>query len=273
TENGSAGTFYISRTGSTASSLAVNYTMSGTAVNGTDYQLLSGATTILAGASGVDVQITPINDAIAEGTETITLSLAPGAYGRGPAATYYLTDDETPAISVAFQPGSASALESAGTVSIPVVLSAPSGAPISVEYLVDTGARPTTTANGTAPPVLPFWVKCERLNTTFIGSISTDGTNWTGVSTQTIVVPSGSYLAGLYVNSYNVSVLSTGVFDNVIITNLQPGGTIGARTGANIGTTTLAGGSSLAGNTYTVWGAGDNVEGTTDQGYFTWWQI
>jgi hypothetical protein len=271
-ENSTGGTFYISRTGSTASSLAVNYTMSGTAVNGVDYQLLSGTTTIPAGALGVDIQVTPINDALAEGTETITLSLAPGAYGRGPSATYYLTDDETPAVAVAFQSTSASAMESAGTVNIPVTLSALSGAPVSVEYLVETGARATTTANGVAPSSLPFWVKCERFNSTMVGSISPDGTNWTSVSTQTIAVPTGTYLVGLWVNSYNVSVLSTGVFDNVIITNLQPGATVSARTEANVGAA-LAGGSSVAGGTYTVWGAGDNVEGTTDQGYFVYWTI
>src|SRR6185436_9600479 len=182
TENGSAGTFYISRTGSTASSLAVNYTMSGTAVNGTDYQVVSGTTSIPAGASGVDIQITPTNDAIAEGTETITLSLAPGAYGRGPSATFYLTDDEIPTRSVNFQNNSASALESAGTVNIPVILSATGAAPVTVEYLVETGSRSTSTANGVPSSPLPFWVKCERFNSTFIGSISADGTNWTGVS-------------------------------------------------------------------------------------------
>src|SRR6185369_11248390 len=59
-ENGTAGAFYFSRTGSTASSLAVNYTMSGTASNGVDYLTLSGVATIPAGSNGVDVVVTPI---------------------------------------------------------------------------------------------------------------------------------------------------------------------------------------------------------------------
>jgi len=271
-ETGS-GSFYISRTGSTASSLAVNYALLGTAVNGVDYQNLSGTATIPAGATGVDVPITAINDTLAEGTETITLTLSPGAYGRGPAATIYLTDNETPSIAVGFESSSAAASESAGTVDIPVVLSAISAVPVSVEYLVDTGARATSTANGAAASPLPYWVRCDRINNVIIGSISPDGTNWTGVSTQTVAIPSSSYLAGLHVCSFNVSVLSTSVFDNVIITNLQPGGSIGARTGANIGTTALGGSATVVGNIYTVAGAGDNVEGTTDQGYFTWWPI
>jgi regulation of enolase protein 1 (concanavalin A-like superfamily) len=105
------------------------------------------------------------------------------------------------------------------------------------------------------------------------GSISLDGINWTGVSTQMIALPSASFLAGLHVCSYNVSALNSSVFDNVIITNLQPGGTVGARATANIGTTALAGSVTVVGSTYTVAGAGDNVEGTTDQGFFTYWPI
>ena len=272
-ETSAGGTFYVSRFGSTNLAVTVNYTMSGSAVNGTDYTALSGTATIPAGALGVDIQVTPINDAFAEGTETVTLSLAPGAYGRGPAATWYISDDESPAIAVSFPTTSATGLESAGTVNIPVTLSAASTSEITVEYLVDTGSRASSTATGTGSSPLPYWVRCDRVGNLISGSISLDGTNWTGVSTQTVALPSASFLAGLHVCSFNVSVLSTSVFDNVIITNLQPGGTVGARTSANIGTTALAGSAALAGSTYTVAGAGDNVEGTTDQGYFTYWPI
>src|SRR6185436_1613494 len=107
-----------------------------------------------------------------------------------------LTDDETPATTVGFQSASMSALESAGTVDIPVTLSSPAVAPVSVEYLVDTGARATSTASGVAPAVLPYWVRCDRISDVIIGSISADGVNWTGVSTQAVVLPSSSYLAG-----------------------------------------------------------------------------
>ena len=112
--------------------------------------------------------------------------------------------------------------------------------------------------------LLPNWVRCERLGNTVIGSISPDGTQWTGVSTQTVAMASASYLAGLHVCSFNTSLRSTSVFDNVTITNLQAVGTVGAQTGANIGSTSLSGSATVAGSTYTVAGAGDNVEGTTD---------
>ena len=45
------GVFTVSRTGGTAASLAVNYTVGGTATNGVDYQMLSGTVTIPPGIS------------------------------------------------------------------------------------------------------------------------------------------------------------------------------------------------------------------------------
>ncbi len=272
-ENGSASSFYLSRTGSTAAALTVNYTMSGTATNGTDYAAVSGVATIAAGALGVDVPITPLNDALAEGTETIVLTLAPGAYGRGAPATYYLTDDESPAISVGFPGTSATGLESAGTVNIPVTLSASSGSPVTVEYLVDSGSRASSTVAGTAPSPLPYWVRTERIGSVVNGYISPDNVTWTLVSTQTIAMSGTSYQAGLYVCSQNTGALSTAVFDNVTVTNLSAGGTQGALASTNIGTTALAGSVNSAAGTYTVAGAGDNVEGTTDQGFFAYFPI
>jgi Calx-beta domain/PKD domain len=272
-ENSSGGPFYLSRTGSTTAALMVNYTMSGSAVAGVDYAAVSGMAVIPVGASGVEVPITPTNDTLAEGVETLTLTLAPGAYSRTAAATYYLTDDELPSVTVGFQTPSAAAGENAGTVTIPVTLSAASASPVTVEYQVDRSTHDTASANGTAPALLPYWVRTERVGNTFTGSISADGLVWTVVSTQTIAMSSASYQAGLAVCSYNTATTGTATFDNVSVSGLSAGGTQGARTGANLGTTALAGTSSLAGSVYTVTGAGDNMEGTTDQGYFTGWPI
>src|SRR4030095_7641555 len=124
------------------------YAMSGTATNGTDYGTVTGVATIPAGATGVDVPITPTNDALLEGTETITLTLTAGTYGRGAPATLYLTDDESPTLSVGFPASSAAHAESAGAINIPVTLSASSVTPVTVEYLVDSGARTTNTTTG-----------------------------------------------------------------------------------------------------------------------------
>jgi len=75
-----SGSFRLTRTGDTSQNLVVNYTIAGTATNGTDYATLTGTATIAAGQSFVDVLVDPINDAIAEGDETIQLTLTTGDY-------------------------------------------------------------------------------------------------------------------------------------------------------------------------------------------------
>ena len=76
------GKFYFSR-GATAGDLVVNYAVSGTAVNGSDYTALTGTITIPDTLSGADLTITPVNDALAEGSESVTVTVLPGA-GYGP---------------------------------------------------------------------------------------------------------------------------------------------------------------------------------------------
>ncbi|MUG95831.1 hypothetical protein F7734_27120 [Scytonema sp. UIC 10036] len=86
------GTFRITRSGDTTNALNVNYAVAGTAT-GTDYtQTLTGTATILAGASSVDITITPVDDALVEGNETVTLTLVDTAdYDLGATSTATVT--------------------------------------------------------------------------------------------------------------------------------------------------------------------------------------
>jgi N-acetylneuraminic acid mutarotase len=78
-ESGATVTFTFTRTGSTASSLAVTYTLGGTATNGTDYVALSGAVTIPAGSASASITLKPIDDSIAEGSESVVLTVSPSS--------------------------------------------------------------------------------------------------------------------------------------------------------------------------------------------------
>src|SRR6266568_3947548 len=75
----------ISRTGDLSSTLTAHYTLSGTAINGVDYQTLSGSVEFAAGASEATVLIVPIDDhVLLEATELVTLTLsADVAYDLG----------------------------------------------------------------------------------------------------------------------------------------------------------------------------------------------
>src|SRR5438105_2993805 len=71
------GTFTVTRTGDTNKPLTVRYIIDGTAKNGADYLALSNYVVIPAGSSSADITVTPIDDALVEGTETVLIQLFP----------------------------------------------------------------------------------------------------------------------------------------------------------------------------------------------------
>ena len=79
-EDGIACAFLISRSArsSLAKPVSVNYIVVGSAINGVDYQHLSGIATIPAGSRSVRIDMLPILDDEVEGTESVGLILLPG---------------------------------------------------------------------------------------------------------------------------------------------------------------------------------------------------
>ncbi|MFO0139170.1 MAG: lamin tail domain-containing protein, partial [Cyanobacteriota bacterium] len=93
------GSFSIARTGAITSEITVGYTVasgSGQA-SGSDYTpVLNGSATIAAGQSFVDITITPVDELMVEGPETIALTLTGSStYSLGnAAATVIITDND-----------------------------------------------------------------------------------------------------------------------------------------------------------------------------------
>jgi len=73
------GVFTITRAGDATAALTVNYSLGGTASNGTDYNLLGTSVLIPAGAGAATVTVTPINDFLVESNETVLLILSSNA--------------------------------------------------------------------------------------------------------------------------------------------------------------------------------------------------
>src|ERR1051326_5339120 len=105
------GVFTVTRTDSVGNPVdptfpvTVNYGISGTASNGADYSLIGTSVVIPAGASSATVTITPIDDALNEGDETVTLTLASGSYNIADAPNNTATvtiQDNDPQPTVAF---------------------------------------------------------------------------------------------------------------------------------------------------------------------------
>ena len=91
------GTFTIYRSGDTSSALTVNYTVSGTATSGSDYSALGTSVSFAAGASTATKTVTPIQDTLVEGNETVILTLASGTgytVSSPSSATVTLTSDD-----------------------------------------------------------------------------------------------------------------------------------------------------------------------------------
>ena len=109
------GTFRISRTGSTVGALTVNYTIATGAGQATsaDYTpTLTGVVTIPSGQSFVDITITPVDDALFEGPETLTLTLFDtGSYdvGAPSTATVTIADNDPPDTMISSRPTDPSA--------------------------------------------------------------------------------------------------------------------------------------------------------------------
>ena len=142
------GIFTLTRSESNINSLTVNYTITGTATNGTDYSQLTGTATFAAGSSTTTITVTPTDDLIFEGNETVTLTLATGTgytLGTAQTATVTIADNDTiPQVSIndlTITEGNSGTRNANFIVS----LSNPSSQTISVNYqTVDDDA---TTAN------------------------------------------------------------------------------------------------------------------------------
>lgn len=93
---------------------------------------------------------------------------------------------------------------------------------------------------------VPYWVRVQRSGSTFTSFVSTNGTSWTQIGSQTISMGSSVYV-GLAVTSHNDAVLATATFTNVSLSttpgNLPPDANAGADQTLNAGTTsaTLSG--------------------------------
>ncbi|WP_306344569.1 Calx-beta domain-containing protein, partial [Microcystis aeruginosa] len=93
TANG-IGVFTLTRTlpdsGRLAPALTVRYTLSGSAINGTDYNQLSGIATFGANSATTTINVVPVNDTESEGDETVILNISSASrYNTLDSGKYY----------------------------------------------------------------------------------------------------------------------------------------------------------------------------------------
>ncbi|MCP5503482.1 MAG: hypothetical protein H7A25_26520, partial [Leptospiraceae bacterium] len=139
----------VSLTGPQSASVTVNYSVTaGTASgSGTDYTLRDGTLTFSAGETTKNITLAITNDTLSELDETIEITLSNptnASLGANTAFTYTIQDNDAPLL--AFDSTSASGSEATTSVNIPVSLSGPQSASVTVNYSVTAG---TASGSGT----------------------------------------------------------------------------------------------------------------------------
>nr|WP_045357963.1 Calx-beta domain-containing protein [Microcystis aeruginosa] len=109
TEDGTSNLIYtFTRSGVTSNALTVNYSIGGTANNGTDYASIPTGVTFAANSSTATVIVDPTADTTVESDETVALTLTAGTdytIGTTTAVTGTITNDDT-SVTLAVSPAS-----------------------------------------------------------------------------------------------------------------------------------------------------------------------
>lgn len=174
------GLFTVSIPCETDTPLTINYTISGTATNGTDYTNLSGSVTIAAGTNSATIPIVPVDDTAIETSETVTLTLAAGT-GYDVAATPNNT-------------GTVTILDNDSTTGTTVNLFA--NDPLASEVGPDAGQF-TIARTGNLSQPLTVNYSLSPLST---ATNNTDYTANPALNTTTITIPAGSDRVTININ-------------------------------------------------------------------------
>lgn len=150
-----SGTLTVSLSSVVPSGLTVGYTVSGTATSGTDYTALGGTVSVPAGQSSTTITITPLDDSLVEGDETVivTLNTSTGySIGTPGSATAMIGDDEVTTATLAATDSSA-AESGADTGTFTITLASAATADTTVNYTVSgtaTSGSDYTALSGSA---------------------------------------------------------------------------------------------------------------------------
>ena len=91
-EGSRPGRFTVTRTGDTNADLFVNLAVGGRALNGVDYAVIVPHVVIPAGALSADIEIVPVDDTFAEGTESVEIGIVPPLQPLAPPPTSALAN-------------------------------------------------------------------------------------------------------------------------------------------------------------------------------------
>ncbi|NCR46461.1 MAG: hypothetical protein GPJ09_21425, partial [Microcystis aeruginosa SX13-01] len=184
TEDGTTNLVYtFTRSGVTTNPLTVNYTIGGTATNGTDYTSIPTSVTFAANSSTATVIVDPTADTTVESDETVALTLATGTgytVGTTTAVTGTITNDDLPSITLAVSPSSVTEDGTSNLIYI-FMRTGDTTNPLTVNYTVGG-----TATNGTDYTSIPTTVIFE--SNSAIATVIVDPTADTTVESNETVI-------------------------------------------------------------------------------------
>lgn len=219
---GDSVTFRITRSIVSPTALTVKYTVAtgaGQAENGVDYTpTLSGAAVIAANEAYVDIIVTPVDDAAAEGDETVTLTLVEDAAYTLDAifsASGTITDDDAAGISVTPANGLVTT-EAGGQATFTVRLNSQPSADVTLTLSSDT---PT---EGTVSPLTLTFTAADWNSPQTVTITGVDDTVADGDVTYQIVTGAAVSLDAAYngVDAVDVSVSNSD--DDAAVISITP---------------------------------------------------
>lgn len=158
--------------------VTVPYTLSGTAVNETDYTLsLSSPISIVSGQTTANILLTALGDILAEGNETVVITLGtPTNATLGATSVHTTTISNGAPIAVSFN-SSVSNVSEGSNINIPLTLSATSGSIVTVPYTVSGTATNTTdyTLSPSSPINIPSGQTTVNISLTALGDNFVEG--------------------------------------------------------------------------------------------------
>ncbi|MBD2600142.1 Calx-beta domain-containing protein [Microcystis viridis] len=178
TEDGTTNLIYtFTRSGSTTNPLTVNYTVSGTATNGTDYaSIIPTSVTFAAGSATATVIVDPTADTTVESNETVILTLAAGTgytIGTTTPVTGTINNDDSASISindVTVSEGNSGTTNAVFTVT----LSNPVDTSVTLNYSTANGTATTADNDYTAIATTPLTFNVGETSKTITVAVNGD---------------------------------------------------------------------------------------------------
>ena len=190
--------------------LAVSYTTGGTAVSGDDYTGAGGTVTVAQGQMSANISFTVIDDKLAEGAETLTLTIADGTgydLGATPTTTITINDNDVAPTNIALSVDDSSVGEGDGATVITVtatVQGASRFAEAKTVAVTVTGSGGANVVGFTAAPS-PFSIPIATGAQTGTGMFTLTPTDNSAVENDETVTVAGT-LSGTTVASATITV-------------------------------------------------------------------